>query len=150
MQIIQNQFLCCNNLLSYRTRVNENRLFGLFEHMEKSAKILGMEITGNMIFTIKEAVSSYKGKILDIEALMPVFSEFESNEHFVFKPKLRIENALKTKCVLNHKNIFEVKSEFIKYMAENQMEAVTDFYYVIIDKTCYIVDIYIGINGNIV
>lgn len=150
MQIIQNQFLCCNNLLSYRTRVKENRLFDLLEHMEKSTEILGMEIAGNIIFTIKETVNSEKGKILDVEVLMPVSSEFESNEHFVFKPKLRIENALKTNCVLNYKNIFEVKSELMKYMAEKQMEAVTDFYYVIIDRTHYLVDIYIGINGNIV
>lgn len=38
----------------------------------------------------------------------------------------------------------------IKCMAEKQMEAVTDFYNVIIDRTHYLVDIYIGINGNIV
>lgn len=114
MQIIQNQFLCCNNLLSYRTRVKENRLFDLLEHMEKSAEILGMEIARNIIFTIKETVNSEKGKILDVEVLMPVSSEFESNEHFVFKPKLRIENALKIKCFLNYKNIFEVKSEHDK------------------------------------
>lgn len=97
MQIIQNQFLCCNNLLSYRTRVKENRLFDLLEHMEKSAEILEVEVAGNIIFTIIETVNSDKGKLLDIEALMPVVSEFESNEHFVFKPKIRIENRMCSK-----------------------------------------------------
>lgn len=63
---------------------------------------------------------------------------------------LNRKSELKIECVLNYKNIFKVKFELIKYMAENQMEAVTDFYYVIIDKTRYLVDIHIGINGNIV
>ena len=36
------------------------------------------------------------------------------------------------------------------YMIQNQLDAVTDFYYVVRNKNQCIVDIYIGINGNIV
>ncbi len=150
MQIIQNQFLCCNNLLSYKTRVSENRMFELFEHMEKSAEILNMEVTGDVIFTVNGSVKCGNRKILDIEALLPVASEFESNEHYVFKPKLRIENALKTRCTIDCYNIDRIKEEVIIYMIQNQLDAVTNFYYVVRNKSQRIVDIYIGLNGNIV
>lgn len=150
MQIIQNQFLCCNNLLSYKTRVSENRVFALFEHMEKSAEILNIEVTGDVIFTVNESVKSGNRKILDIEALLPVASEFESNEYYVFKPKLRIENALKTRCTIDCHNIDKIKEEIIMYMIQNQLDAVTDFYYVVRNRNQQIADIYIGINGNIV
>ena len=35
-------------------------------------------------------------------------------------------------------------------MIQNQLDAVTDFYYVVRNKSQRIVDIYIGLNGNIV
>ncbi|MCM1315471.1 MAG: hypothetical protein NC205_03880 [Prevotella sp.] len=149
MQIIQNQFLCCNNLLSYKTRVSENRVFALFDHMEKSAEILNMEITGDIIFTINETIKSESKKIFGIEVLLPVASEFESNEHYVFKPKIRIENALKTQCVIDADNIDRIKEEIVIYMLRNQLKALTDFYYVVSNRRQQIVDIYVGINGSI-
>ncbi len=36
------------------------------------------------------------------------------------------------------------------YMIQNQLDAVTDFYYVVRNRNQQIADIYIGINGNIV
>lgn len=149
MQIIQNQFLCCNNLLSYKTRVSENRVFALFEHMEKSSEILNIEITGDIIFTINETIKSGSKKIFGVEVLLPIASEFESNEYYVFKPKLRIENALKTRCIIDYNNIDKIKEEIIMYMIQNQLEAVTNFYYIVRNRSQQIVDIYIGINGNI-
>lgn len=149
MQIIQNQFLCCNNLLSYKTRVSENRVFALFDHMEKSAEILNMEVTGDIIFTINETIKSGSKKIFGVEVLLPIASEFESNEHYVFKPKIRIENALKTRCVIDADNIDRVKEEIVIYMLRNQLKALTDFYYVVSNRRQQIVDIYVGINGSI-
>ena len=149
MQIIQNQFLCCNNLLSYKTRVSENRLFALFDYMERSTEILNIEITGNIIFTINEIIKSGSKKIFGIEVLIPVASKFESNEHYVFKPKIRIENALRTRCVIDSDNIERVKEEISIYMLKNQLKSLTDFYYVVINQGQQIVDIYVGINGSI-
>lgn len=149
MQIIRNQFLCCNNLLSYKARVSENRVFALLEHMEKSTEILNMEVTGDTIFTINETIKSESKRIFGIEVLLPVASEFESNEHYVFKPKIRIENALKARCVIDFEDIDRVKEEMGIYMLRNQLKALTDFYYVVRNRNQQIVDIYVGIDGNI-
>lgn len=75
---------------------------------------------------------------------------FESNEFYVFKPKLRIENALKVRHVGAYSDLYRTKNAMQAYILENGFSPITDFYYsVICNDTVGMVDIYVGINGNI-
>lgn len=97
MDIIENQYLSVDGLLSYKTRSTYSKLEKLIRHIADSLEYLNNKQNGNIIFSLRENPGAEDDKVIDLEFLVPVEKAFESNEFYVFKPKLRIENALKVR-----------------------------------------------------
>lgn len=151
MDIIENQYLSVDGLLSYKTRSTYSKLEKLIRHIADSLEYLNNKQNGNIIFSLRENTGAEDDKIIDLEFLVPVEKAFESNEFYVFKPKLRIENALKVRHVGAYSDLYRTKNAMQAYILENGFSPITDFYYsVICNDTVGMVDIYVGINGNIV
>lgn len=151
MEIIEKQYLSIQNLLSFKTRSTYKKLRELLDHLSESLKFLELEQTGNVIFTFEENRYGTDEAILDIEFLIPVSREFKSNEYFVFKPQFKLYNALR----ISHSGSYEALEDTTKnvkhYLIQTGCVPITDFYYSVKknDVNC-LIDVYVGINGNIV
>lgn len=156
MQMSEKQYLSRKNLLSFKTRVASDRLYKMIFHLIQSTELLNLKVTDDIIFTIKENILLESSSILDTEFLIPINSEFESSEHYIFKPEFRIENALKFRYFGSDAGLIAESIEIKNYLLQNNFNIITDFYYVfkgkIPDKSdnCYPIDTYVGLNGNIV
>lgn len=93
MSFLEQQYLDFENVLSYRTRVDINRLDAILNFAEKNIDALGLRVTGNTLFTVFETVKDKNKCILGIEILIPVDKAFESSEQYVYKPEFRLVNA---------------------------------------------------------
>ncbi len=148
MEIIEKQYLSVESLLSYRTRSTYSKLDKLIEHISESLKFLEMERTGNIIFSLKENTYGTDETILDLEFFVPVSKEFKSNEFYVYKPKLKLCNAVRARHSGTYDTLISSRKKVQNYLSQKCYQPITDFYYYINDSN--LVDIYVGINGNIV
>ncbi len=148
MEIIEKQYLSVESLLSYRTRSTYSKLDKLIEHISESLKFLEKEQTGNIIFSLKENTYGTDEVILDLEFFVPVSKEFKSNEFYVYKPKLKLCNAVRVRHSGTYDTLINSRKKMQKYLSRMCYQPITDFYYYINDGN--IVDIFVGINGNIV
>ena len=130
MEIIEKQYLSVESLLSYRTRSTYNKLGKLIEHISSSLESLEMEQTGN------------------IEFLVPVGKEFKSNEFYVYKPQIKLYNAVRARHSGTYDTLINSRKKFQTYLSQKCYQPITDFYYCVNNSN--LVDIYVGLNGNIV
>ena len=151
MYFVEKQQLWYDNLLSYRTRVEETALLSLIKHIETNIDALSLEQKGSIVFAIDERIETGNKTILGVELLVPVNKTFESSSHYVYKSCFKLENAVMSK--FNGK-IGELKSfaeKLCDYVKSKNMKKITDVYYLvrnIYDDDC-IIDLYLGISGNI-
>lgn len=147
MEIIEKQYLSVESLLSYRTRSTYSKLDKLIEHILESLKFLEMERTGNIIFSLKENTYGTDETILDLEFFVPVSKEFKSNEFYVYKPQLMLFNAVRARHSGTYDTLKNSRKKMQTYLSRKCYQPITDFYYYINNSN--LVDIYVGINGNI-
>jgi len=151
MYFVEKQQLWYDNLLSYRTRVEETALFSLIKHIETNIDALNLEQKGSIVFAIDERIEAGDKTILGVELLVPVNKAFESSNRYVYKSCFKLENAVMSK--FNGK-ISELKSfteKLFDYVKSKNMKKITDVYYLvrnIYDDDC-IIDLYLGTSGNI-
>lgn len=148
MEIIEKQYLSVESLLSYKTRSTYGRLGKLIDHISKSLELLEFEQIGNIIFSLKENTYDTDETILDLEFLVPVDKKFKSNEFYVYKPEFKIFNAVKARHIGTYDTLINSRNKMQKYLSQKCYQPITDFYYYINGSN--LVDIYVGINGNIV
>lgn len=151
MYFVEKQQLWYDNLLSYRTRVEETALLSLIKHIETNIDALNLEQKGSIVFVIDERIETGDKTILGVELLVPVNKVFESSNRYVYKSCFKLENAVMSK--FNGK-ISELKSfaeKLCDYVKSKNMKKITDVYYLvrnIYDDDC-IIDLYLGTSGNI-
>lgn len=151
MEILEKQYLSAESLLSYKTRTTYKKLGRLIEHLDDSLPLLGLKKTGNTIFTLTENKYGVDEPIIDVEIMIPVDGSFKSNEYYVYKPRVVLANALKVRCPYNYCELYEVRNEIQKYMCLNSHMPITNYYYKLINNgITEAIDIYVGINENIV
>lgn len=130
MAILEHQHIEFENVLSYKTRVDANRLEELISYVERNTDALGLEVCGSIIFTVNEVVQLPDKQILGIEILVPVNRKFESCEQYVYKPKFRLVNAVSVRfaniCAFN-----EAKDQLNRYLRQNHFNAASEIYYMI-------------------
>lgn len=151
MYLVEKQQLWYDNILSYRTRVEEHDLPRLLNHIGTALNALELERKGSIVFTVDEKFETDRTTILGIELLIPVDKAFESNSHFVYKSCFKLENAVMSKfngkiCKLNG-----FADELCSYVDSSNIKPITDVYYLvrsICDDDC-IIDLYLGTSGNI-
>ena len=107
-----------------------------------------MERTGNIIFSLEENTYGMNETILDLEFFVPVSKKFKSNEFYVYKPQLMLFNAVRARHSGTYDTLIDSRQKMQDYLFQKCYQPITDFYYYINDSN--LVDIYVGINGNIV
>ncbi|MCM1524693.1 MAG: DUF5085 family protein [Ruminococcus sp.] len=150
MCIIENQQLWYDNILSYRTRIEESSLLSLLRHVEKNIDALDLKIRGDIIFSINEEICTDSKTIWGVELLIPVDKRFESDCHYVFKPRFKLENAVVCKFSGNPGEFKAACKNLYDYTSDNHLQTITDVYYHvknICGESC-IADLYIGTSGN--
>lgn len=148
MEIIEKQYLSVESLLSYKTRSTFSKLGKLIDHISKSLKLLEIEQTGNIIFSLKENACGTDEAILDLEFFVPVSKEFKSNEFYVYKPEFKLFNAVRARHTGTYDTLINSRQKMQDYLSQKCYQPITDFYYYVNNSN--LVDIYVGINGNIV
>jgi len=150
MGLITNQHLGLDNTLSYKTRVELNKLPQLIRHISVNMEALKLTITDDIVFSVAETIAADNDTILGVEFIIPVDKPMISNCHFVFKPKFRLENAVLMKYCGKLSEINTVKKTLYEYALDNSKTILTDVYYEIkqLDGDNAVLNAYMGVSGN--
>lgn len=84
MYFVEKQQLWYDNILSYRTRVEETALLSLIKYIETNIDALNLEQKGSIVFVIDERIETGDKTILGVELLVPVNKAFESSNRYVY------------------------------------------------------------------
>ena len=147
MQILEHQCLYLNNLISFKATIEKNNLQNLINYVYSNICKLHVYMKDNIVFT-----ASSDDNNLNVEVLVPVTGEMKSCENFSIKPVYKLTNAV----VIRHEGLFSKLNETIeclkKYIEKKAYQSITSPYCRIIRNDTgndMIVDIYIGLNSNI-
>lgn len=154
MLFLKQQYLELENVLSYRTRVDINRLNGILNYAEKNADALGLTVMGNMLFTVTEKISENNKCIVGIELLIPVDRKFESCEQYVCKPRFKLVNAVSVRHCGVYSDIDSVSSLLEGYLKESNLQPISNIYYMAVRNSeeqplSSIFDAYVSVNENL-
>lgn len=151
MEITEKQLIDVKSVLSYRTRVLDSDLRNLVEFVSENIDALNLNINGNIIFSVFDTDTAGDLEYINIEVLVPVSDYFKSNSKYVYKPYFRIENAVKLRHYGKYSDLKKSRSLIYEYLEENKLTPITNVYYKVIDNdsSSSVIDLYIGINSNI-
>ena len=92
MQIEVKQTLNIMNLITFRKKVRATELQGHMERLHTYADTCGAKRLGGGV----SATYEVDGDEMDIEMYLPIDKDIPSNNEFVYKPLLHLENCVKT------------------------------------------------------
>ncbi len=148
MQILEHQALYQKNLLSYKLHMPREKIPGMIQHVLENIGSLGMQPTGKILFT--EDIYQYK----NIEILIPVNRDFEACEQYEKKSEFRLINALSARHEGSFSDAENTERKLLDFAKNKFYHIITLPYYNIVrldpehPRSC-IIDIYIGVNYNI-
>ena len=150
MNIIENQRLWFETVLSYRARLEKRSLIPMLEHLKENVSVLGLEIADSIVFSVYEEISEEEKTIIGVEFIVPVNKQFSSNCHYVFKSNFRLENAVLFKYCGKVSELFDVRKSLCEYIVSKNFTALTNIYYLVkqYNDEGILADAYMGINGN--
>lgn len=150
MKIITQQWYERKNLLSYKTRVEAERLPQLISYVEENISSIGLNISGDIIFFAERETAETDTSILGVELLIPVDRKFTSTCRYVFKPVFRIENAVMAKVRGGFGMLWEAHREIRKILFSGGMCPLTKTYFVVERSRCDTdsFKLLVGIDGN--
>lgn len=154
MLFLEQQHLELENVLSYRTRVDINRLSGILRYAEKNAYALGLNVTGNILFTINEKISDCNKCIVGIEMLIPVNKKFESCEQYIFKPVFKLVNAVSVRHCGLYSEIDSVSTSLEDFLKRKNLKPISNIYYMAVRNNeehplSSILDAFVSVNENL-
>ena len=147
MQILEHQCLHLNNLISYKTIVEKKRLNELIKHIKDNVNSLQLYIKDNILFT-----ASPVNDKLNIEVLVPVTGEAHDCENYRVKSIYKLNNAVVIRhegCLSEIEGTIDCLNQYIK---NKNYQSITAPYCRIIrsdNDRDSIIDIYIGLNNNV-
>lgn len=130
-QIIDHQHIEFENALSYTTKVEANKLPALLGYIVQNTDALGLEITGNLVFTITGFHEFTDKCILDIEILIPVNKAFLSSERYIYKPRFRLVNAVSCRIDSSIRELIDIRIRLSEYLIDNNLKAISNIYYIV-------------------
>ena len=154
MLFLEQQYIELENVLSYRTRVNINRLSGILRYAEKNADALGLIVTGNILFTITEKISDSNKCIVGIEMLIPVNKKFESCEQYIFKPVFKLVNAVSVRHCGLYSEVDSVSTSLEDFLKRKNLKPISNIYYMAVRNNeehplSSILDAFVSVNENL-
>lgn len=151
MNIITEQWFEQRDLLSYKTRVERDRLPDLIAYVQKNIDSVGLCAVGDIIFSVEEEVSEPDISIVNVELLVPVNKNFRSSSRYVFKPVFRLENAVLVKYCGQFDKLYDAHRKLSEYLVCNRMQPITKIYHVLrsLREDNGVIDMFVGVNGNV-
>lgn len=154
MHIFKNQILQFENVLSYRTKLPISDLNRMIRFIQKNTDALNLKICGQIAATVHEKKTISGTQVSDIEFLIPIDRKIKESSAFKFKPVFKLVNAVKLRHEGSMSGIECSERILDDYISQNDLQPVTQIYYLFIQSTEYdnkdnIVDIYKGISENI-
>ncbi|MBR5513165.1 MAG: hypothetical protein IKV85_04165 [Ruminococcus sp.] len=145
MQIVENQNLYFDNVLSYVSGMDNTQTMGLVNHILKNLESIGLEVREKVMFTYSDS---------ETEFLIPLKNEKTyENSGYRIKPKFKMINAVKIRFEGDFGDIDIALKALEKYISEKKYRVISRPYYVVVrsnvNSNSGIWDIYISIDGNI-
>ena len=145
MQIVENQNLYFDNVLSYVSGMDNTQTMGLVNHILKNLESIGLEVREKVMFTYSDS---------ETEFLIPLKNEKTyENSGYRIKPKFKMINAVKIRFEGDFGEIDIALKALEKYISEKKYRVISRPYYVVVrsnvNSNSGIWDIYISIDGNI-
>lgn len=131
MCFLEHQYIEFENVLSYRTRTDSEKLGALLEFIKQNTDALNLEITGNIVFTIPEMYKFTNKCILGLEVLIPVNKALESSERYVYKPIFRLVNAVSARCGNSIGDLISLNESISWYLSENHLKPISNIFYIV-------------------
>lgn len=152
MQILENQSLYSENLISYICKIDKNTMLDLASHVYNNVSFLAQIKGEKKIVTINNIDDP--DNMVECEVLIPLQSPIENNENYQLKKYFRLIHAVKIRHEGSIKTLSDTENFLNEYIKMNSFQPITNFYYVIIrndpkNTNDNIIDIYVGINYNI-
>ncbi len=156
MLILEGQTLEMYNVLSYRAKLTQQQMAMKIKELDEKLREKGVKRTANPVTTTYSVEEGIHGPIMDVEFLLPLDQKVTLPEGCVWKSHFLLTNALVARHTGNPDNIQLTINALNAYMAEQHLIPITSGYNVTVKgaKTSLelnemIVDIYVGINPNI-
>ena len=148
MQILEHQTLILHNLISYRTKMKREALPAFIRHSLANIGSLGMVPAGRILFTEDNSQSQ------NMEVLIPVSQEPAACEEYQNKPIFKLLNAVSARHEGNLADMDKIEQRLRAYANSKAYQIITNPYYSIVrldpeSPGGAIIDIYLGINANI-
>lgn len=151
MDVIENQHLWFDTVLSYRARVEKDSLGNMIKYVCDNIAVLDLKITDSVVVSVYEEFTEPARTIFGVEIIVPVDRSFESNCHYVFKPHFKLENALLLKYRGKASEFPEMKKKLCEYALKRQYSPLTNVYFSIkqINGDEVVANAYLGVDGNL-
>lgn len=150
IEIVENQTLEVENLLSFRGNVTQAEMTVIGKEMEELVNRAGIKRKGSPI----TATYGMVGDKIDVEILLPIDKETDSTEKYLYKKKIKIVNAVVAKYLGNPNGLQEACDELNHYIIEHKLIPITVGYNVTkkvnpmnLEETE--IEVYVGISPNI-
>ncbi len=149
--ILQNQVLKSENLLSFRSKISQMELNKVVMKMKSFAESQNARLKGNPI----TATFGLDGDKMDIELLIPLDREIKiDNTQYQFKKRFELINALMIRHIGNPNLLQNTCDRLNKYIVDNKLTPITVGYNVTVKASANDIDnteidIYVGISPNI-
>ncbi len=144
------------NVLSLRKKMTQRQLD---QEMEKIGEFLqsnGATQAGPIVTVTFSIETKNEEPLLDMEILVPMDKELELSGDYVFKPLFKVTNAVYARHKGNPAKLQNTYNEMLSFIQENNLQQITVGYNVLINEPMpgltlddMIIDVYIGINPNI-
>lgn len=137
--VSEHQMLKLEKILSQKTDIDYDVVPQMLEHIRKNISVLGFQICGDIVIAKQDKF---------LEFLIPVDKEFDSNEHYSFKERIRLVNAARLRHYDSFSKIQKSLDKLNNYITEKKLTPITVPYIVERDDLDNVYDIYIGISEN--
>lgn len=155
-EITENTTLEMKNVLSYRSKSTRRQLQMASQEIEAILKDKGVKRTGPSVSTTFDIDTSGDEPIFDMELLIPVDRIIYIDSPYRMKPVFRLVNAVKIRHEGKPELLQQTANELMDYIRKQRLTPVTSGYNVTIkqpsspmDMDDLVVDLYIGVDGNI-
>lgn len=138
-----------SNFISLRGKFNDVELQNTIMKMTNEFKEYLSEKEYLITTTFSAEVIS-GSHVLDVEILIPVKEKVEVNEPYIFKPRIKIENALYSKLEEDLSQLNHLLDSINNYVIDNKLQPITTAY-IVQSKVENSIDIevYLGLSENI-
>ena len=156
IEIAENESLEMTNVLTYRGKITQQQSAIISKEMNDIISANNAQKTMIGVSATYEIINSGSETIMDVEIMYPLDKYIDVTSPYKIKPIFRLKNAVRIRHEGNPVTIQNTVNELMQYISTHGLTPITPGYNVTIkepknpsDIDSMIVDIYVGVNDNI-